>query len=328
MTRFLTASIWTLILVTLALLLMTGCAPTDPDAMRAEADRIDRAHARQTAQAEAADVRATTEAEIATLQAREAEAHEITMLQAASHATIGAIDAEQDRLDLAFDQRRATSQAWEDSLRVTQTMAGVQATQAIQPTAIAAAMQAAAARANMAQVAANAAPFVALIIILALLAAVGIGLRWLWMLVEWTDRRNGQVHTKLGLVQYRRDGDLVDRAPLRIPGLADDPIPAAPVMDEGDVDEIQPETKREQAIELLERGQEIYGDETDHIPGWRAAGDGWSSSKWQSVVGYLQTVGLAYKSGSAYRARPTCADAIYKIETTSPTPLVRVRGGE
>lgn len=318
MTRFLTAFCWTVVLVTLALLLMTGCAPTDPDAMRAEADRIDRAHARQTAQAEAADVRATTEAEIATLQAREAETHEITMLQAASQATIGAIDAEQDRLDLAFDQRRATSQAWEDSLRVTQTMAGIQATQAIQPTAIAAAMQAAAAKADVAQVAANAAPFVALIIILALLAAVMIGLRWLWMLVEWKDRINGQVHTKIGLVQYKAGGDLVDRAPLRITGLADDPIPAAPVIDGDEIEDVQPPTMREQAVELLERGQEIYGDETDHIPGWRAAGDGWSSSKWQSVIGYLSSVGLAYKSGSAYRARPTCGDAIYKIETTTP----------
>lgn len=328
MTRILTGSIWLLVLVTLALLLMTGCAPTDPDAMRAEADRIDRANARQTAQAEAADVRATTEAEIATLQAREAETHEITMLQAISQATIGAIEAEQDRLDLAFDRRRATSQAWEDSLRVTQTMAGIQATQAIQPTAIAAAMQAAAAKADVAQVAANAAPFVALIIILALLAAVGIGLRWLWMLVEWTDRRNGQVHTKLGLVQYRKDGELTDRAPLRIPGLADDPIPAAPVMDDGDYEEIQPPSKREKAIELLKKGVEIYGNETDFIVGYRAMGEGYGSSTWKEVINYLQSIGLAYKSGQSWRVRGTCVDAIYKIETTSPTPLMRVRDGE
>ena len=328
MTRFLTAFCWTVVLVTLALLLMTGCAPTDPDAMRAEADRIDRAHARATAEAVARHIEQTAQAEAATIEARDQESHEARLILDYAAATVSAIQSDQYRLDLELSAREATLDAWDSSLRVTQTMAGIQATQTVQPTALAAAMQSARARADMMQVAANALPFLALIVILAVVFVVLIGIRWLWMLVEWRDRVNGQVHTRLGLMTYKAGGTLVDRAPLNVPHLPPDPVPAAPDVDDMDDEPVQPPTMRETAIELLERGQEIYGDTTDRIPGWRAAGDGWSSSKWQMIVGYLSSVGIAQKHGSTYHAMPTCADAIYKLETTSPTPLTRVKGGE
>lgn len=312
-----TAYCWIVICLALALLWLTGCAPTDSASLQAQAEQAAQRERRQTADARQAKIEREAQAAAATMEAREQDQHEIDMLLAGSQATIAAIQAEQDRLDVALAGRQATQAAWSDSLRVTQTMADVQATQTIQPTAIAAAMQIAAARASRAQVVSNAAPFVMLIAILALLAAAGIAIRWLWMLVEWSDRRHGQVHTPYGLMRYRQDGELTDRAELRIPRLDADPIPAAPVMEYPDEDDQErPAGLRDQALELLDKATDLYGAETHIIPGWRRAG--WSSDKWQRVVDYLRTVGLAQTSPGGTKAIPSVRDVVYKLETTDP----------
>ncbi len=316
MTKFLTAYCWIVICLVLALLWLTGCAPTDSASLQAQAELAAQRERRQTADARQAKIEREAADEAATMEAREQDQHEIDMLLSGAQATVSAIQAEQDRLDLALAGRQATQAAWGDSLRVTQTMADVQATQTVQPTAIAAAMQIAAARASRAQVVSNAAPFVMLIAILALLAAAGIAIRWLWLLVEWGDRKNGQVHTPYGLMQYRHDGELTDRAKISIPRLSDDPIPAAPVLE---YQEDEPEREpglRDQALELLDKAVDIYGTETHVIPGWRRAG--WSSDKWQRVVDYLRTVGLAQTSPGGTKAIPSVRDVVYKLETTDP----------
>ena len=301
----------------LLILLLAACAPTDSASLQAQADAAAQRERRATADARQREIEREAEDAAATMEAREQDQHEINLVLAGAQATVSAIQAEQDRLDFALAGRQATQAAWGDSLRVTQTMADVQATQTIQPTAIAAAMQIEAARANRAQVVANAMPFFVLIGILALLAAAGITIRWLWMLVEWSDRRHGQVHTPYGLMQYRHDGALKDRAELRIPRLSDDPIPAAPVLEypvEDDQD--QPAGLRDQALELLDKAVDLYGAETHIIPGWRRAG--WSSDKWQKVVDYLKTVGLAATSPGGTKAVPNVRDVVYRLETTDP----------
>lgn len=298
-------------------LVLVGCAPTDSASLSARAEELAKIERRQTADARQAKIEREAADEAATMEAREQDQHEINLVLAGAQATVSAIQAEQDRLDVAMAGRQATQAAWADSLRVTQTMADVQATQTVQPTAIAAAMQIAAARASRAQVVSNAAPFVMLIAILALLAAAGIAIRWLWLLVEWGDRKNGQVHTPYGLMRYRQDGELTDRPELRIPRLDADPIPAAPVIDYPvEDDQERPAGLRDQALELLDKATDLYGSETHIIPGWRRAG--WSSDKWQKVVDYLRTVGLAQTSPGGTKAIPNVREVVYKLETTDP----------
>lgn len=275
----------------------------------------------QAEQAEREQARQATESAMMTAEAAQSE---IDRMNAEAQATQTALENQKQAIAIQAAAYEQTQAAWEASVKVTGTMADIQATQTVRPTEIAAAMIAAQAKAQQQVVIANLLPFLALIIMLGLIAAIWIGLRFLYLAVEWQDRKNGQVQTRLGLVQYKQSGQLVDRAPLNIPNLNSVPLPEAPYLPDDDEPE-QPEivSQRDIAIDLLNRSLEIYGGETDRVATMRASG--MNAERWQEIVNYLKSIGLVFTSSQGTHTTAPVRDVIYKLESTRPTPPAGVR---
>lgn len=306
------------------LLILAACMETPQEEIASGYARLAATEQAQAAQ-QAAQVEQARQATESAMQTAEAAQSEIDLMNAEAHGTLTAIESQSQAIAVGMQSYAATQAVWADSLHVTETMQPVQATQTAQPTMMAAALKSADAKADQMQVIANILPFLMLIILLGLTAAVGIGLKWLYLIVEWGDRKNGQVNTKLGLVQYRKDGKLIDRAPIAGIQNLNDVIPQSPYQeDEQELPEL-PEIigPREQALDLLETAIEFYGQDTDRIPTWRAAKI--SSDKWQTVINYLKSLQMVYTTTQGTHTTAPVRDVIYRLESTTPTPENSVR---
>ena len=311
-------------LLPLVLILVLAACATPQEEIASGYARL--AATKQAAKAsQAAQVEQARQATESAMQTAEAAQSEINLMNAEAHGTQTALENESQAIAIQAAAYEQTQSAWEASVKVTGTMADIQATQTLRPTEIAAAMIAAQAKAQQQVVIANLLPFLALIIMLGLIVAIWIGLRFLYLAVEWQDRKNGQVQTRLGLVQYKQSGQLVDRAPLNIPNLNSAPLPVAPYIPDDDEPE-QPEivSQRDIAIDLLNRSIEIYGDETDRVATMRASG--MNAERWQEIVNYLKSVNLVFTTSQGTHTTAPVRDVIYKLESTRPTPPVGVRG--
>lgn len=306
-------------IILLVCLLLTACVQTPQEEIASGYARIAATEQAQADQ-QAAQVEQERQATESAMQTADAAQSEIDLMNSQADGTLTAIESQSKAIAVGMQSYQATQAAWADSLHVTETMAPVQATQTAQPTIMAASLQSADARADQMQVIANVLPFAALILILSLAVFMFILLRWLWMTIEWKDRKNGQVTTKFGLMQYRKDGQLTDRPTLNIPNLngATDRIPEAPYQeDEPELPEL-PEIigPREMALDLLEKAVEFYGQDTDRIPTYRAAKI--SSDRWQTIVNYLKSLQMVYTTTQGTHTTAPVRDVIYRLETTAP----------
>lgn len=329
------------IVAILAVLLLASCTvnPGDPDALRAEAARIERATARAYAGTQAAQVEQERKDNAARMATQGAAEIEIQAVNAQANATIAAITNQQAALDLALEAGQATKEAWADNLRVTQTMAGVLATQTVQPTAIEASKIIAASRAERAMNWTAIYPILLFLLVLGVIGILVIFLRWTYRRTdidierrqlqnEINDRQNGAVNTKIGLIVYRPDAQLIDRAPLNLSRM-DDNIPYAPSIAEPEQADSKTFDLRERAIDLLERSIELNGATSNRVASWSALDI--SSESWQKTIEYLKTIALVYtipNKGTYTRDGITLSDVIYRLEETSPTPLATVRERE
>lgn len=324
-------------LAILAVLVLAACAPSgDPDALRAEAARIERATARADAEMRAAQVQQAQATEAARMATEGAAQLEIDAMGAQAEATVTAIYNQQAALDLALIAGQATQEAWASNLHMTQTMAPVQATQTVQPTAIEAAKIIASARADRATNWTMIYPILLFVLMIAIIVALVIFLRWMYRRTdidierrqlqnEIDDRKNGAVNSKIGLIVYRPDAQLIDRAPLNLPHIDDD-LNYAPSMDEPEEVETKIFDYRSRAIDLLERSIELNGEGSNRVASWSALDI--SSENWQRIIEYLKNVALIYtipNKGTYTRDGMTLADVIYRLEETSPTPIATVR---
>lgn len=322
------------------MLLLAGCvAPGDPYSQIAAGN----AALQATQQAEISHEREARErSRSATQQAMEtaeADRLEIERMNAEAQGTLTALDSQSLRLELGQRAAVETRQSWEAALYITQTMAPVQATQTAQPTMMAAALIRAEARARQAETLANIIPLLGMMALLSLMSLTVIlvwyvgsravaDLKRREMETEVFDRQNGAVVTNIGILQYRNDAVLVDRAERQYPNL-NNGMPVAPyVTDKVEIIEpAQPTTDplKIEAQKLVSETVAGWGkDETD-VPGWRELADRgykWTSPRWQKAIGYLRAVEFIRKEGQVYEFTAHAEDILYRLY--SPTPA----GGE
>lgn len=315
------------------LLFLAACTPTTPASLRAQASAIEQATAQAYAAEQAQRVEEQRQLDASVMATQGAAQSEIALMSAQAYATETAISNDSAALAVAIQAREQTAAAFDQSVQLTQTAMPLQATQTVMPTAIAAAQIVSAAKAERAQNWTAVFPMLEFLLLVFLVTLEIIVLRWLYLRsntdidgrqikIEVFDRRNGAVRTSIGILQYRQDANLLDRAPNEYKNMASDipEIPDAPeIIDYPQAPRAVIDPLKVEAIKLTSEIAARFGDKCEDVPGWREL-TGWNSARWQKAIGYLQAVGWARKEDNSWELTAGAREILYRLN--SPTPIM------